>query len=139
MWAVILCFSCVFLILEMMIPGIFFLNFALAGLITAGLSLFIGNLIVLTVLFSVLSLISMYTLRPLLLKSEENRKQQSGIEAKYIGKIAKVAERIDKNAGVLSIYDERWQARTRTDEILEAGDDAKITGYESIVMYVEKV
>lgn len=139
MWAIISCFSFVFLILEMMIPGVFFLNFALAGFITAITSLFSANPIVLLILFSVLSIISMYTLRPLLLKYEKNKKQQSGIEAKYIGKIAKVVERIDKNSGVLSIYDERWQARTKNDEIIEAGSDAKITGYESIVMYVEKV
>lgn len=139
MWQVILCFGITFLILEMIIPGIFFLNFAIAAFICAVLSLFIADLVILTVLFCVLSLILMYTLRPLLVKCENNKKQQTGICAKYVGKRAKVVERTDKNAGVISIYDERWQARTKDDTVLEIGEEAEIIDYESIVMFVKKV
>ncbi len=139
MWQVILCFGITFLILEMIIPGIFFLNFAIAAFICAVLSLFIADLVILTVLFCVLSLILMYTLRPLLVKCENNKKQQTGICAKYVGKRAKVVERTDKNSGAISIYDERWQARTKDDTVLEIGEEAEIIDYESIVMFVKKV
>ena len=139
MWQVILCFGITFLILEMIIPGIFFLNFAIAAFICAVLSLFIADLVILTVLFCVLSLILMYTLRPLLVKCENNKKQQTGICAKYVGKCAKVVERTDKNSGAISIYDERWQARTKDDTVLEIGEEAEIIDYESIIMFVKKV
>lgn len=139
MWQVILCFGITFLILEMMIPGIFFLNFAISAIVCAVVSLFVKDILILTVLFCALSIILIYTLRPLLIKCEKNKKQQTGICAKYVGKTAKVVERIDKNAGAISIYDERWQARTRDDETIEAGDKAEIVDYESIVMYVKKV
>ena len=138
MWAIILCFSCVFLIFEMFIPGMFFLNFAIAAAICSVISLFTTSFMTLAICFCVLSVLLLYTLRPLLVKNEKDKKQQSGIEAKYIGKNAKVIEKIDKKSGVISIYDERWQARTKGDEVIEAGEEAKIIGYESIIMFVEK-
>ncbi len=139
MWQIILCFGITFLILEMMIPGIFFLNFAVAAFLCALLSLYIKSIFVLTVVFCFLSVILMYTLRPLLVKCEKNKKQQTGICAKYVGKRAKAVEKIDKNSGVISIYDERWQARVRDEQIIESGSDVEIIDYESIVMFVKKV
>ena len=138
MWQVILCFGITFLILEMIIPGIFFLNFAIAAFVCAVLSLYITDIVIITVIFCVLSVILMYTLRPLLVKCEKNKKQQTGICAKYVGKKAKVVERVDRNSGAISIYDERWQARTLDDEIIEVGQEAEIVKYESIIMYVKK-
>ena len=123
----------------MMIPGIFFLNFAVAAFLCALLSLYIKSIFVLTVVFCFLSVILMYTLRPLLVKCEKNKKQQTGICAKYVGKRAKAVEKIDKNSGVISIYDERWQARVRDEQIIESGSDVEIIDYESIVMFVKKV
>ncbi len=139
MWQIILCFGITFLILEMMIPGIFFLNFAVAAFLCALLSLYIKSIFVLTLVFCFLSVILMYTLRPLLVKCEKNKKQQTGICAKYVGKRAKAVEKIDKNSGVISIYDERWQARVRDEQIIESGSDVEIIDYESIVMFVKKV
>ena len=139
MWQIILCFGITFLILEMMIPGIFFLNFAVAAFLCALLSLYIKSIFVLTVVFCFLSVILMYTLRPLLVKCEKNKKQQTGICAKYVGKRAKAVEKIDKNSGVISIYDERWQARVRDEQIIESGSDVEIIDYESIIMFVKKV
>jgi len=139
MWQVILCFGITFLLLEMMIPGIFFLNFAIAAVICAVLSLFIKSIFVLTVVFCALSIVFIYTLRPLLVKKEVNKKQQTGICAKYVGKRAKVVETVTENSGAISIYDERWQARTKYNETIEIGEEAEIVDYESIVMYVRKV
>lgn len=138
MWQVILCFGITFLILEMMIPGIFFLNFAIAAIVCAILSFFIKSIFVLITVFCVLSIIFIYTLRPLLIKTEKNKKAQTGICAKYVGKTATVVETVDKSKGAISIYDERWQARTKDDEIIEIGQEAEIVDYESIIMYVKK-
>lgn len=139
MWQIILCFGITFLILEMMIPGIFFLNFAIAAFICAVLSYFISDIVIIVVAFCVLSIILMYTLRPLLVKSEKNKKQQTGICAKYVGKTAKAVDKIDRNSGAISIYDERWQARTKDDEVIEAGQEVEIIDYESIIMFVKRV
>jgi len=61
------------------------------------------------------------------------------MEAKYVGKTAKVIEDIDKDKGAISIYDERWQARSIDEGIIETGSIVKIESYESIIMYVRKV
>lgn len=66
----------------------------------------------------------------------KENKEKTGMEAKYIGKIAKVIEKIDSENGVISIYDERWQARSN--EVIEAGQNVEIIGYDSLIMKVKK-
>ncbi len=138
MWALLLCLGITFLIFEMIFPAIFFLNFAVAAFICAGISFFTDSIVILVVCFAFLSVISLYTLRPLLVKKDKDKKQQSGIEAKYIGKIADAVSKIDKTGGAISIYDERWQARTQDDSVIEEGQKVEIVSNESIVMIVRK-
>ena len=134
---VIICLACV--ILEMLVPSIFFLNLAFAGLVTALLALFISNWITLILVFVVISLLSIFILRPILLKNRECMLCETGMEGKYIGKIAKVKEPINKYSGAISIYDERWEARCECDESIEIGADVKIVKYDSLVLTVERV
>ncbi len=132
----------IFLILEMFTPGLFFLNFSISAFICAILALSIKALTMtnLIIFFCVLSVILIFTLRPMLIKRGNNQtKEQSGIEAKYVGQIAKVVENVDKEKGAISIYDERWQARNIEEGVIEAGCQVEIVGYESIVMKVKKV
>ena len=127
------------LILEMVVPSMFFLNLAFAGFITAVISLFITDWVILTLIFVVLSLISIILLRPMLLRRKETKEQQTGMEGKYIGKIVKVIEPIDKFHGAITVYDERWEARTDCEEQIPCGTEVKITGYDSLVLQVERV
>ncbi len=127
------------LILEMVVPSMFFLNLAFAGFITAVISLFITDWVILTLIFVVLSLISILLLRPILLRRKETKEQQTGMEGKYIGKIVKVIEPIDKFHGAITVYDERWEARTDCEEQIPCGTEVKITGYDSLVLQVERV
>ena len=133
------CFSCVFLILEIMIPDVFYLNLAVAALITGGTMLLTTNVVTIVCACLVSLAFSFLAIRPKVLKIEKNRKMQSDIKSQYLGKIAQVVEKIDKNSGILTINDERWQARTSNDEVIEKGQSAKITNYKDIIMYVEKV
>jgi len=123
----------------MFTPSMFFLNFAIAGFICAVLSLITANTTILIVVFSVLSVALIFTLRPLLMKNIQNKKLATGMESKYIGKIARVIENIDKDNGAISIYDERWQARNIEEGIIEKDSNVEIVSNESIVMYVRKV
>ena len=139
MWQILLCLGFAFLILEMFTPAMFFLNFAIAAFICAGLSLITTNITILTVVFCALSVILMYSLRPLLMQKRENKQLDTGMESKYIGKTAKVVEDIDDKKGVISIYDERWQARNIEEGIIEKDSTVEIVSYESIIMKVRKV
>ncbi len=73
------------------------------------------------------------------MKKLKNKNYSTGVEEKYIGKTAKVIEDISKNSGAISIYDERWNARTLTDEFIKVGDEVKIVKNESLIFYVEKI
>ena len=127
-----------FIILEIFTPSMFFLNFALSSFITAGLSLWIKDLGYLTVIFFVLSFVSFIFLRPIIMK-RYNKTKETGISSKYIGQIVKAEADIDANSGVISIYGERWEARSENGTVISQGSEVKIIRNESIIMYVNQI
>lgn len=125
----------IFLILEMTVPTMFFLNFALGAFVTAVCSIYILNWTALTLIFAAVSMVSLLFLRPLLVK-QTHKSQETGIAAKYIGKTAKVIETVCPTSGVISLYDERWEARA--DHEIPAGCEVEIERNESLIMYVKE-
>ena len=126
-----------FIILEMFTPSMFFLNFALASFITAGASLFVKSPYALAIVFFVLSFVSFIFLRPVIMK-RFSKANETGINNKYIDKIAKADADINESSGVISIYGERWEARSEDGTLIPQGSEVKILRNESIIMYVEK-
>lgn len=139
LWEIYAISGLVFLILEMVVPSMFFLNLAFAGFITAIIALFIKSWIVLTFIFVILSILAILLLRPILVKQKEAKEKETGMEGKYIGQIVKVIEPITKYSGAITIYDERWEARVESDETIPAGSEVKIIKNESLVLTVEKI
>lgn len=137
MWQMLCVVGVAFVILEMFTPSMFFLNFALAAFITAIASLFTLNYFTLVLVFFMFSFISFVFLRPILLR-KNSKDTETGIEGKYIGKVAKVIEEVSKDRGVITIYGERWEARSLDEQIIPVGDDVKIVNNDSLVMFVEK-
>ena len=139
LWEIFVIAGLAFLILEMLVPSMFFLNLAIAGFITAVTAVWISDWIILTILFVILSVLSILFLRPLLIKNKKDKEHETGMEAKYIGKIVKVTEPVSKYSGAITIYDERWEARTENDETIPAGSEVRIIRYDSLILTVEKV
>ncbi len=139
LWEIYAISGLAFLILEMVVPSMFFLNLAFAGFITAIVALFIKSWIVLTFIFVILSILAILLLRPILVKQKEAKEKETGMEGKYIGQIVKVIEPITKYSGAITIYDERWEARVESDETIPAGSEVKIIKNESLVLTVEKI
>lgn len=139
LWEIYAISGLAFLILEMVVPSMFFLNLAFAGFITAIIALFIKSWIVLTFIFVILSILAILLLRPILIKQKEAKEKETGMEGKYIGQIVKVIEPITKYSGAITIYDERWEARVESDETIPAGSEVKIIKNESLVLTVEKI
>ena len=137
LWEFIVICGIVFVLLELFIPSMFFLNFAVAAFITAVVSLFTAKLIALTLVFFVFSFLSFAFLRPLLLK-RKGKEIETGVNDKYIGKKAKVIEEVSGENGAISIYDERWNARTEDGSVIPAGTEVEIIKNDSLVMYVRK-
>lgn len=137
LWEFIVIAGIVFILFELFVPSMFFLNFAFAAFITAVISLFTADSLTLVMIFCVFSFLSFLFLRPLLLK-RKGKELETGINDKYIGKKAKVIEEVSRNNGVISIYDERWNARTEDDSVIPIGTEAEIVKNDSLIMYVRK-
>lgn len=140
LWQIFVIAGIISIILEMLVPSGFFLNFAISGFITALISLYVKDLSVLTIDFVVIALLSILILRPLLLKTlKSSKEKETGVNSEYIGQIAKVVQPVSKFAGVITIYDERWEARIETDEEIPAGTEVRIVKNDSLIMYVERI
>lgn len=126
-----------FVILELFTPSMFFLNFAVAAFVTAFVSVFITKTITLTIVFFILSFLSFIFLRPLILK-KFSKETETGVNDKYIGKTAKTTEEVTPNSGAISIYGERWDARTNDGSTIQANEEVKIVKNDSLIMFVEK-
>lgn len=138
MWQFLCVIGIAFVILEIFTPSMFFLNFALAAFITAVFSVYTANKFALVLVFFVLSFLSFVFLRPLIIK-KGSKETDTGIEGKYIGKTAKVTEEVSDSKGVITIYGERWEARSEDKELIPAGSEVKIVRNDSIIMYVTKL
>ena len=68
-----------------------------------------------------------------------NKSKETGINSKYIDKIAKAESEITNSSGVISIYGERWEARSDDNAVIPLGSEVKIIRNESIIMYVSQV
>lgn len=137
LWQMLSIVGIVFVILELFIPSMFFLNFALAGFICSLISLFYNNIYGLIVLFCIFSFASFIFLRPFIMK-RFNKETETGMNSKYIGKIIKTDSDISDSAGVINIYGERWEARSDNGEFIPKDSEVKIVRNESIIMYVSK-
>ena len=137
-WHFLCVIGIAFVILEIFTPSMFFLNFALAAFITAGISLITLNKFALVLAFFLLSFLSFVFLRPILLR-RNSKDTETGMEGKYIGKTAKVTEEVTAERGVITIYGERWDARTENGEVIPAGTEVKILRNDSLIMFVAKI
>lgn len=136
-WQFITICGIIFVLLELFVPSMFFLNFAVAAFLTAVVSLYIAKTIWLVVIFCILSFISFIFLRPLIAKKSD-KEFETGINDKYIGKTATVTEEVSSNSGSISLYDERWTARTEDGSVIPVGEEVKIIKNDSLIMYVKK-
>jgi len=139
LWMIFVIISIIAILIEIFAPSLFCINFAFAGIITAIVSIFWGNLYTLLILFLVLSVLSIFFIKPLLVKLLK-KDSHADFNDQYIGKIVKSIENITTTAGAVTIYEERWEARTKEGcEEIPSGCDVKIIGNDSLILYVEKV
>ena len=138
-WMIFIIISIIAIIVEIFIPTMFCINFAIAGVITAIVSVFWGTLPNLFILFAVLSLLSIIFIKPILqnlLKKEHN----ADFASQYIGKVVKVIEPVTTTSGAVMIYEERWEARVENEaEPIPVDSDVKIMKNDSLILFVEKV
>jgi membrane protein implicated in regulation of membrane protease activity len=138
LWQILSICGIAFLILEMFTPSLFFLNFSLSAFICAILSCYTKNIYTLSIAFFVFSFVSFIFLRPIIMK-RFNKSKETGINGKYIDKIAKAETEITSTSGVITIYGERWDARSENSTVIPQGSEVKIVRNDSIIMYVTEL
>lgn len=139
LWMIYVIISIIAILIEIFAPSLFCINFAFAGIITAIVSIFWGDLYSSLILFIVLSVLSIFFIKPLLVKLLK-KETHADFDSQYVGKIVKCIENITTTAGAVTIYEERWEARIKEGcEEIPAGCDVKITDNDSLILYVEKV
>lgn len=140
LWQIFVIAGIASMILEMVIPSGFFLNFALSGFITAVIALFVSDLTILIIDFVVIAFLSLLLLRPILLKTlKSSKEKETGVKSEYIGQIVKVILPVTKFSGAITIYDERWEARVENDDEIPEGTEVRIVKNDSLIMYVERI
>ena len=137
MWQIWAVAGAVLVILEMLTPTMFFLNLALACFGVAVVAFFTVDWYVLVPLWGVLSAGFLLFLRPLLNRNRTEQAATTGME-RYNGKTAKVLEPVSKDGGVITIFGERWEARTEQDEIIPQDANVIIERNDNLTMYVRK-
>lgn len=125
----------VLLIVEILTPTMFFLNLALACFVTAGVSVYFSELNILVPVWVVASAVFLFLLKPL----QKRNKISAGTGMdKYVGQKAQVIEKIDGDGGVISVFDERWNARSENGEKFDVGSKVYIVRNENLTMFVRK-
>ena len=125
----------IFVVIEILTPTTFFVNLALACFVTAIASVYTSDLNILIPLWAVASGVFMYLLRGL--RHRKTVDAGTGMN-RYIGQRAKVLENVNDKGGVISIFDERWNARSADGGKYASGAFVRIVKEENLVMFVEE-
>lgn len=137
MWQILAVAGFLLIILEMLTPTMLFLNLAFACFLTAVVSVYTTNLNILVPLWVVASALFLLFLRPLMTKKDDEKASSTGI-GRYIGRQAKVLEDVSKESGVITIFDERWEARSLEEKSYKKGTTVTILKNDNLIMFVGK-
>lgn len=139
-WAIV---GFLFLFLELIFPALFFLNLAVGAFFAAIFAFFfIENTTAQTIIFAVISTLSVLLVRPFIL-NKRTKNQKTGVEGKYIGEKAQVIKKIGEEntdgIGKIKIYGEVWDAKSENEgDVFETFEMVEIVRNESLVMFVRK-
>ena len=137
LWAVI---AVVCLILELTSGDFFIMCFAIGGAAAAIVSPF-SNFYVQLAVFAVVSLVSIFTVRPVALrwfhKNDPNRVSNSDA---LLGREGFVKETIEAGGfGRVAIDGDVWKAKSVDDSAVETGSKVKVVNRESTIITVETI
>ncbi|KGN75020.1 hypothetical protein HQ47_03685 [Porphyromonas macacae] len=140
-WQFWLIAGLVLFILELFTPGFLLACFGVSAIIAAIPTLFGFHPIWAILTFAVCSVLSLWLLRPLMLRLSKRPEVATNTRA-LIGRKVKVVEVIDPETdnGLVKVDGDIWMAKTLDNEkeILPIGTDVIIVDQKSLVLYVRK-
>jgi inner membrane protein len=129
----------VFLILEMLTPGFFFMWLAVSGLITGLIAWLIPTLSlnIQVFIFSIFSVLAVtawrYYGKKFTVETDQPLLNKRG--AQYIGRVFPLYAAIENGEGKIKVDDTIWKVQG---EDCDINTKVKVTGMRGMVMYVEK-
>lgn len=129
----------IFIVVEIITLGLATIWFACGALVAFIASLFGVSIPVQFVLFTVVSLASLFTVRPYVARKFTSERIKTNYES-LIGKSARVVETIDnyKETGVVYINGLEWTARAVDDTTIDAGKFAEIIEIRGVKLIVKE-
>ncbi|GEM_PF-145600 len=133
-WVVI---GMVAFVIEIFTLDFTFFSVGVGALLTGLVSVFSSQVYVNLLAFALLTVVSLFLLRPRMQKVlfRGRRPQGTNVEA-MIGKRARVWERIERDRGAVKLYGDIWPARSLSGESFEPGGEVVIERIEGITLYV---
>lgn len=136
-WQILCIAGILLVILEMATPAMFFLNLALACFFTALVSVYTTDFTILSIVWVVSSLLLIFLFRPLMVRKNRIEASTTGM-GRYVGAKAKVLEEVSPQDGVVSVFDERWNAVSSDGSRIAKGEQVIIEKHENLTLYVRK-
>ncbi len=136
-WLII---AILFFIIEVLTPGVFLYScFSIGAIIAAVVSLFSKSLILQCIIFVVVSILSIYFLKPLLMKLLIPLTIKSNVD-KIVGQTGVVVERIDgkKSMGIVKVENELWRAVAENNEVINVDEEIVVLKVEGAHLVVKK-
>ncbi|MBO4556977.1 MAG: NfeD family protein [Elusimicrobiales bacterium] len=128
----------ILVIIEMILPGVFFLWFGIGAFATGIIAFLIKGIAIkyLMAIFGILSLISVFLGRRIIKPSVEQKNGLNDGNSKYAGKIVKAESSFENGSGRVIMGDTVWEAEC-PDPVKE-GDPLKVTALKDAVLIVER-
>lgn len=141
LWQVWLIVSIICLILELTNGDFFIFCLAIGGIGGLATSLFTDSLSWQIIIFAIVSVLSLFFIRPVMLKyfHKKGHERKSNAEA-LIGRIGKVTDAIPENGyGYVQIDGDSWKAHTPDGQSVEVGMKVKVLNMDSIIITVKRI
>ena len=141
LWQVWLIVSIICLILELTNGDFFIFCFAIGGIGGLAPSLFTDSLSWQIIIFAIVSVLSLFFIRPVMLRyfHKKGHERKSNAEA-LIGRIGKVTDAIPENGyGYVQIDGDSWKAHTPDGQSVEVGMKVKVLNMDSIIITVKRI
>ncbi|MBP5287963.1 MAG: NfeD family protein [Elusimicrobiales bacterium] len=124
------------IVIEMVVPGVFFLWFGIGAFATGIIALICGGLAIkyLTAIFAILSVIAIYLGRKYFKPGMEIKNGLNDSNSKYTGKVVKANGDFENGQGSVILGDTVWQAES--DDTVLSGQALTVTGVRDSVLKV---
>ena len=136
MWVYWIIAAIIFALIELATPTFFIIWFSVGAIISSIISIFIENIAIQLIIFSVISTILIFSTKTISQKLILNKKLYKSNVDKLIGKTGLVIQKIDniKNTGRITIGGESWKATSS--EIIEVDSLVKVDSIEGVTVTV---